>query len=102
VWAPDGHSLYYVVENDGIYQINVLSDPEVLVMSVPKRIFGIEGLGRFDIDPAGTRLVITAAVVKSVSDNTDLERAATVFWWQNWSTSLPPAPNPETSPDPDS
>ena len=90
MWAPDGKSLYFLVDGDGIYQVPVTTEPFFDVRGEPQRVVGTRSAGGsvwFDISPDGNTLVISASSIDA-----DLlgeqKNYSTLVWWQNWAQSL--------------
>lgn len=89
-WAPDGNSLYFFVQKDGIYNVPVTTDPSFEVRGEAKRIVGLRsavGTVFFDISPDGNTLAISAT---SIDANLQGEQKnySTLMWWRNWAQSL--------------
>jgi len=90
-WAPDGKSLYFLIEGDGIYQVPVTTEPFFEVQGEPQKVVGIirsgAGSAWFDISPDGNTLVISALAIDAGLQG-DQKNYSTLIWWQNWAQSL--------------
>jgi hypothetical protein len=89
-WAPDGKSLYFLVQGDGIYKVPVTTDPSFEVLGVPQKVVGLQssvGSVWFDISPDGNTLAMSGT-----STDADLKgdgkNYSTLMWWRNWAQSL--------------
>jgi Tol biopolymer transport system component len=81
-WGPDGNYLYYA-NRDGIYRLPVQTDPSFSVVGVPEQVLWVLFLASFDLDSAGSRIVVSAASTGFVGD---LETSASrLIWLQNLS-----------------
>jgi len=89
-WAPDGKSIYFIVSNDGIYQVPVTTDPIFRVLGEPVKIVSVTtgpGSEWFDISPDGNTLAITSTEV-GIDTRETQKTYTTLMWWQNWAQSL--------------